>query len=110
MIDPDGNVLGGNSRAMILDRVYSDNPAGAEAYRAELARRAPRYGIDPALVAGMKRPVLVRELRQAKANPQRAITDLNKTGTAALTAGGRARDGRCTHDHAGRGGLPHGCN
>ena len=90
VIDPDGNVLGGNSRAMILDRVYSDNPAGAEAYRAELARRAPRYGIDPALVAGMKRPVLVRELAPSEGNPQRAITDLNKTGTAALTAAERA--------------------
>ena len=43
------------------------------------ARRG--YGIDPALVAGMKRPVLVRELAPSEGNPRRAIADLNKTGT-----------------------------
>jgi hypothetical protein len=86
VIDADGNVLGGNSRAMLLDRVYKYNPGGAEAYKAELARKAPQLGIDPAQIAGMKRPVLVRELSDAGLNKQRAITDLNKTGTAALTA------------------------
>jgi hypothetical protein len=90
VIDADGNVLGGNSRAMILDRVYKNNPEGAAAYRAELARRASQFGIDPEQLAGMKRPVLVRQLSDAGLNPQRAITDLNKTGTAALTTAERA--------------------
>ena len=85
VIDADGNVLGGNSRAMILDRVYKNNPAGADAYKAELARKVPQLGIDPEQIAGMKRPVLVRELSDSKLNKQRAITDLNKTGTASLT-------------------------
>jgi hypothetical protein len=90
VIDADGNVLGGNSRAMILERVYKNNPAGADAYKAELARKAPQLGIDPQQIAGMKRPVLVRELSDAGLNKQRAITDLNKTGTASLTAAERA--------------------
>jgi hypothetical protein len=90
VIDADGNVLGGNSRAMILDRVYKNNPDGAAAYRAELARRASQFGIDPEQLAGMKRPVLVRQLSDTGLNPQRAITDLNKTGTAALTTAERA--------------------
>jgi len=90
IIEPNGNVLGGNSRAMILDRVYKHNPAGAAAYRAELASRAPQLGIDPEQIAGMKRPVLVRELSASEGDPQRAITDLNKTGTASLTAAERA--------------------
>jgi hypothetical protein len=90
IIEPNGNVLGGNSRAMILDRVYKHNPAGAAAYRAELASRAQQLGIDPEQIAGMKRPVLVRELSASEGDPQRAITDLNKTGTASLTAAERA--------------------
>lgn len=90
VIDSDGNVLGGNNRAMILDRVYKNNPTGAAAYRAELARKAQGFGIDPAQIAGMKRPVLVRELTAGELDAQRAITNLNKTGTAALTAAERA--------------------
>lgn len=89
LIDSDGNVLGGNGRTMIMQRVYASNPQGAAAYRQMLEQRAPQFGIDPAEVAGMKQPVLVRviddaELASDKAK-QDAVTDFNKTGTAALT-------------------------
>jgi hypothetical protein len=93
VIDSRGNVLGGNSRAMILDRVYTSNPEGAAAYRAELEKAAPQFGIEPQQFAHMKRPVLVRELSDAELGPeraQRAITDLNKRGTADLTTAERA--------------------
>jgi len=93
VIDSRGNVLGGNSRAMILDRVYKSNPEGAATYRAELEKAAAQFGIDPQQFAHMKRPVLVRELSDAELGPeraQRAITDLNKKGTADLTAAERA--------------------
>ena len=89
VIDPSGNVLGGNSRAMILNRVYQNNPAGAAAYRKMLEQRAALYGIDPAELANMKRPVLVREMTD-EVVPQRAITELNKVGTAQLTPTERA--------------------
>jgi hypothetical protein len=89
VVDDAGNVLGGNGRSMIIQRVYRSNPEGAAAYRAELDRTAAHYGIDPESYAHMKEPVLVRTLDPAilkdEASAQRAITDFNKVGTAALT-------------------------
>jgi hypothetical protein len=88
VIDQDGNAIGGNGRAMILQRVYGANPAGAEAYRTLLQQKASQFGIDPRQVARMKQPVLVRRVDDSglSGNWQRdAITDLNKVGTAALT-------------------------
>lgn len=88
LIDSQGNALGGNGRAMILERVYDLNPAGAEAYRKLLTKKAAVFGIDPEAIAGMKRPVLVREISDADlashAKKQQAITDFNVKGTAAL--------------------------
>jgi len=93
-IDPAGNVIGGNGRKMILDRVYAGNPKGAAAYRAALEAKAAQFGLDPAAVKGMKQPVLVREIPESEfAGPnakQDAITDFNKKGTAELTPGERA--------------------
>lgn len=82
-IDSDGNVLGGNSRVMTLQRVYASNRNGAEAYRNLLRQDASRYGIDPAQVDRMKQPVLVRQIPDLE-DPQRAVTDFNKVGTAEL--------------------------
>lgn len=90
VIDQNGNVLGGNSRAMKLARVYANNPQDSAAYRALLEQQAQRFGIDPAQVRGMKRPVLVRELSHTETSPQKIVTDLNKSGTAALTAAEQA--------------------
>ena len=88
IIDTEGNVLGGNGRGMILQRVYSSNPKGAQAYRDLLLQKAPQYGIDPAQIARMKQPVLVREIPDTEGfdtvSKQRAITDFNKKGTAEL--------------------------
>jgi hypothetical protein len=90
IIERNGNVLGGNNRAITMTRVYAQNPAGAKAYRELLAKRAANFGIDPALVEKMDKPVLVREIDEAELDPQRAITDLNKTPTAQLSTGERA--------------------
>ena len=89
VVDQAGNVLGGNGRTMIVQRVYSSNPKGAAAYRQLLTEKAPQFGIDPAEVGKMKQPVLVREVPDsefsAARTKQTAITDFNKKGTAALT-------------------------
>jgi hypothetical protein len=90
IIDPDGNVLGGNNRRMTLERVYAQNPKGAAAYRALLVKKAAVFGLDPKAIEGIKKPILVRELKDADVKPQRAITDLNKGTTAALSQGERA--------------------
>lgn len=90
VIDADGNVLGGNSRAMIIERVYQGNdPTARDAYRQLLIDQAKFYGIDPSEVMAMKRPVLVRELSDAhleRPEVQKIITELNRTSTTPLTA------------------------
>lgn len=94
VIDAAGNAIGGNGRAMILQRVYASNPEGAQAYRDLLTQKAAQFGLDPQQIAGMKQPVLVRMVHDSdligSAAKQDAITDLNKTGTAALRPAERA--------------------
>ncbi|MFK4765308.1 LPD38 domain-containing protein [Desulfobaculum sp. SPO524] len=62
VVDARGVVLGGNSRAMILERVYGDHPEAATAYRDALTARADLVGLSAEDVAAMKQPVLVRML------------------------------------------------
>lgn len=86
--DADGNVIGGNGRVMILQRVYNSNPKGAQAYRDLLVQKAAQFGLDPAEIGRMRQPVLVREIPaseglEAEAK-QRAVTAFNKRGTAEL--------------------------
>lgn len=92
IIDTNGNVLGGNSRAMSIERVYKYHPEGAKQYVEQLNQRAKNLGLDPEQLKGMKQPVLVRELTGPlnKAQSQKAITQFNQSGTASLTAGERA--------------------
>lgn len=92
VIDSAGNVLGGNSRAMTIARVYKQKPQSAIAYKALLEQKAAQFGLTREEVAAMKQPVLVRELIR-EVTPESAqdiITDLNKVGTAALTGSERA--------------------
>jgi len=84
VIDSNGNVYGGNSRVMTLQRVYQGNPEGAAAYRNTLSEKAGQFGFDASHVASMKQPVLVRKLA-SKSDVSRAVTDMNKRETAELT-------------------------
>lgn len=59
IIDSNGNVVSGNGRTMALGRLTTEQQA---AYRDQVMRAAEMYGVDPAVVAGMKNPVLVRML------------------------------------------------
>jgi diguanylate cyclase (GGDEF)-like protein len=94
IIDAHGNVLGGNSRAMILHRVYQANDRSMERqYRAELMSQAPLYGLDPAQIGAMRRPILVREVSDEHLQSeevQKAITELNRPSTTPLTQEERA--------------------
>jgi hypothetical protein len=91
VVDSQGNAIGGNGRTMQLQRVYAYNPKGAQAYRELLTKKAGQFGINPDDVAKMKQPVLVREIADEHVGQvSHAITDLNKTGTAALTPAERA--------------------
>lgn len=95
VIDPQGNVLGGNSRAMILQRVHEGNPTGAAAMKQALEESASMFGIDPTAVRSMRRPVLVREMSEdalaaIAGGRQTVVRATNKTGTAELTPTERA--------------------
>ncbi len=95
LVDEDGNVIGGNNRTMIVQRVYGRGGRGAAGYRALLEQKAQQFGIDPAAVRGMKQPVLVRvasnaDLESLPGGHQWAIRKTNVTGTAALSASERA--------------------
>ncbi|MGH9666419.1 MAG: hypothetical protein ACRD9L_18480, partial [Bryobacteraceae bacterium] len=94
VVDSSGNVLGGNGRKMILDRVYASNRKGAAAYRGMLEQKAGQFGIDPAAVRPMKQPVLVRVLNDSEVSGAgaagNAINDFNKKPTAELRPAERA--------------------
>lgn len=60
IVGADGLVESGQRRAIALQRIYQANGLKADAYRQHLREQAPRLGLDPAAVEGMKRPVLVR--------------------------------------------------
>lgn len=92
--DSDGNVVGGNGRTMILQRIYNAKGKAAASYRQILTQRAAQFGLDPADIDQFKHPVLTREIPDsefaAKGSKQKAVTDFNKVGTASLTPSERA--------------------
>src|SRR5579872_5132538 len=92
IINSNGNVLGGNSRTMILSRVYSGSPEAAANYKNALVREAANFGFDPNDIAAMRQPILVRELTRELSpdETQRAITQFNQPPTAALRPAERA--------------------
>ena len=71
VIDQDGNVLGGNGRAMSIARAYESFPERGRHYREALKANAARLGIDPAQVDAMRSPVLVRRLERGMSPEER---------------------------------------
>jgi len=58
---PEGVVLGGNSRTMVLQRIYAATPpTAANAYRKHLTAHLHEFNLPPAALAGMTAPVVVR--------------------------------------------------
>ena len=80
-----GIVLGGNSRAMVLQRVYSQDSAAAREYRAHLTADAGDWGFDAGDVAKLKQPVLVRVVASSVAE-RSAVRRYNETLTQSLDA------------------------
>lgn len=96
---PDGTVLAGNERSMHPRLAAELAPEKYAAYRRALEQRAPQFGLDPLQVAGMQRPVLVRELtsiadlyggppRWAEIN---RLSDVTATKAKSLVEEGAAR-------------------
>jgi len=71
IVGRDGTVEVGHKRAEALTRIYQANGAKAIEYRQFLKDNARDFGLDPAAIDGMKKPVLVRipdESRPASAD------------------------------------------
>lgn len=69
VVNKNGDVIAGNGRVETLRYVYEDNQAGADAYK----ERLQSMGFD---VAGMERPILVREVADDLTTEQQiAIAD-----------------------------------
>lgn len=84
-ITPEGIVLGGNSRTMMLKRAYLSG-RGQE-YKEFIESQAQQFGIDPQSIRGMQKPVLVRELEGVPAEAEgmrRLAQSLNRGFTKAL--------------------------
>lgn len=98
VIDRQGNVLGGNGRAMSVRLAYEKFPQRAAAYREALRGAARRLGLDPARVDGMERPVLVRRLERdlGPEERQELVSALNDTFTDSKDrrASGKSRGDR----------------
>ncbi len=65
VITPGGLVVGGYSQAMTLQRVYAGGRDAA--YLQAFEQAEPAFGVSRQAVAGMRQPVLVRELQQPPA-------------------------------------------
>jgi 3'-phosphoadenosine 5'-phosphosulfate sulfotransferase (PAPS reductase)/FAD synthetase len=87
MMTEAGIVLGGNSRAMSMQRAYSDHPESAEKYKAYLRDHAHEVGLRPEDVAAMKKPVLVRVVEpedSSKQSLQLLVRQMNESFTQGM--------------------------
>ena len=92
IIDARGMVLSGNGRTLALQR-HEDGSAypGKQAeYHAEVLRVAKELGIDPAEVAKMKNPVVVRQLEPG-VDPVAFAREANSSGTLRMSPIEQAR-------------------
>lgn len=85
IVTKDGIVLGGNSRTMSTQRLYA---AGrGDVYKNALMNQAQSFGLDRNAIAGMKKPILVREVTATGGveGMRKLGADLNKNMTGALS-------------------------
>lgn len=88
IVGPDAVVESGNARTLAIRRAYREGKALG--YRTALTEAAPRLGLDPQAVSGMKEPVLVRE-RTADVDRVRFAREANEPPVAALSVTERAK-------------------
>lgn len=66
LVTEDGVVLGGNSRTMTMQHLYATDRG--HKVKDHLVSEAHQFGLDPKEIAGMKNPILVRELTGIRAD------------------------------------------
>ena len=101
VVDHEGNVLGGNGRAMSISLSYDRFRDKAEGYRQALIANAARLGIDENAIRSMSAPVLVRRV-QGELSPQdrqALVSALNEDFKASRT---RRTEGKSRGDRFSR--------
>lgn len=85
MVSPSGVVIGGNARAMAQMVKYQRGGDLADGLRTDIEAAATKFGIDPAAIAGIERPILVRVVADP-GKPGELSRILNVAFTTAKTA------------------------
>lgn len=88
IIGPDAVVESGNARTIALRRAYESGKA--DGYRTWLTANAERFGLTADQVAGMRRPVLVRE-RAGRIDRAEFARQANESTIAAMSPTEQAR-------------------
>lgn len=89
VVPADSNLaLAGNERILTLQRVAQHNPAAYQQYVQTLIDQAHLFGIDPAIIRGMQRPILIRRLQELETtdldNIRRFTVESNQVLTQTL--------------------------
>jgi hypothetical protein len=86
IVGPDDVIESGNGRRQVLERVYTEAPEKAAAYRAMIEKQGFK-------TEGFAQPVLIRRRLSAMTTPQRQAwaDEANESGMAALTPDERAK-------------------
>lgn len=94
VVSPNGIVLAGNNRAMSIKRSAAEFPQVYSGYRNALTRQAAeRFGISPEEFAGMKNPVLVREVvPEGEGLTVGQMGDINRASDVPSTKAKRPQD------------------
>lgn len=86
IINERGQVLGGNARTMAMRLTFGTDGPAADRLRLAVREAARRFDIDPAAIAGIENPVLVRVVPDEHAGaPGELSRELNESLTAART-------------------------
>ena len=75
-------IIAGNGRTMAVQQAYAQHPERAQAYRQHLINNAAAYGLNPAAIAQMQNPVLVRRFTDDVDVQQMATASNAGTGMA----------------------------
>lgn len=90
IIGRDGLVESGNGRVLGLEEAYANVPESAARYREWLKANAERFGLDPAAVDSLERPVLVR-VRRSPVDRARFAKEANERTSGEMSAAERAQ-------------------
>lgn len=90
IVGADGLVESGNARTIALKRSYQANGQKAEDYKTFLQDNAAQFGLDPANIMGMQKPVLVR-VRATPVNRAEFARQANASTVARMSSVEQAR-------------------